>query len=122
MFARRRIKEEGDTNFSVGELVEYAEFLEENRRVKDLGKKEAKADASIMGITEVSLTRRSFLSAASFQHTTRVLISGAIKCHEDRLAGLKENVIIGNIIPAGTGFPGSPKFDMIAEEKRRHGN
>ena len=67
----------------------------------------------IMGITEVSLSRKSFLSAASFQHTTRVLINTAIRGNKDMLVGLKENVIIGRLIPAGTGFKGSPKSKMI---------
>ena len=103
----------------MGEVVEQTEFLEENKRIKEIGGKEAKGEAIIMGITEVSLTRRSFLSAASFQHTTRVLIGGAVKCHEDHLAGLKENVIIGNLIPAGTGFVGSAKHTMIEDEQKR---
>jgi DNA-directed RNA polymerase subunit beta' len=66
-----------------------------------------------MGITEVSLSRKSFLSAASFQHTTRVLINAAVRGTEDDLAGLMENVILGRLIPAGTGFKGSPKAAMI---------
>ena len=68
-----------------------------------------------MGITEISLTRRSFLSAASFQHTTRVLINSAIRGTEDHLAGLKENVIIGRLIPAGSGFAASPKAAITAK-------
>jgi len=122
MFARRRIKEEGATTFSVGDMVELSEFLEENKQAKNRGGAEAKAEPVIMGITEVSLTRRSFLSSASFQHTTRVLIGGSIKSHEDRLIGLKENVIIGNLIPAGTGFVGSPKYEMIEQEKKDQAN
>jgi DNA-directed RNA polymerase subunit beta' len=70
-----------------------------------------------MGITEVSLSRRSFLSAASFQHTTRVLIAAAIRGVDDRLVGLKENVILGRLIPAGTGFKGSPKHQMLEDIK-----
>jgi DNA-directed RNA polymerase subunit beta' len=72
-----------------------------------------------MGITEVSLSRRSFLSAASFQHTTRVLIAAAIRGVDDRLTGLKENVIIGRLIPAGTGFEKSPKYQMINNHKKQ---
>jgi DNA-directed RNA polymerase subunit beta' len=122
MFSRRRIKDEGGTTFSTGDLVELTEFLEENRRVKEKGLEEAKGEPVIMGITEVSLSRRSFLSAASFQHTTRVLISGSLKCHEDALSGLKENVIIGNLIPAGTGFPGSAKSKMIEDILKNSSN
>ena len=74
----------------------------------------------VLGITEVSLNRKSFLSAASFQHTTRTLISAAIKGSIDTLRGLKENVIIGRIIPAGTGFAGSKKHAAIeAFQKKR---
>jgi len=67
----------------------------------------------ILGITETSLSRKSFLSAASFQNTTRVLINAAVKGSHDNLAGLMENVIIGKLIPAGSGFKGSRKYDMI---------
>jgi DNA-directed RNA polymerase subunit beta' len=66
-----------------------------------------------MGIADVSLSRKSFLSAASFQHTTRVLINSAVRGSEDDLVGLMENIIIGRLIPAGTGFAGSPKQKMI---------
>ena len=68
-----------------------------------------------MGITEVSLSRSSFLSAASFQHTTRVLIAAAIAGSKDKLSGLMENVILGRLIPAGTGFKGSKKFGMVED-------
>ena len=73
------------------------------------------AEPVVMGITEASLARRSFLSAASFQHTNRVLINNAVRGSVDRLVGLKENVIIGRLIPAGTGHPDSPKFKMGEE-------
>ncbi len=68
-----------------------------------------------MGITDVSLSRKSFLAAASFQHTTRMLISSAIRGNSDELSGLMENVILGRLIPAGTGFKGSRKAKMIAD-------
>ena len=73
----------------------------------------AKAEPVVMGIADVSLSRKSFLSAASFQHTTRVLINSAVRGSEDDLVGLMENIIIGRLIPAGTGFKGSPKQKMI---------
>ncbi len=116
MFRRRKIKMSGDTKFSVGEIVDINFFDLENKRVLDEGKDEAKADNTIMGIQEVSLTRPSFLSAASFQHTTKVLIGSATKGAKDPLRGLKENVIIGRLIPAGTGFIDSPKYDRLKEE------
>jgi DNA-directed RNA polymerase subunit beta' len=119
MFNRRKVKDQGDTQFSAGDTVELTELLEENKRARTKGLKEAKVDSLIMGITEVSLSRRSFLSAASFQHTTRVLINGALKSHNDFLSGLKENVIIGNLIPAGTGFKDSVKQKMIADAMKK---
>lgn len=105
MFSRKRIKTAGDTTFSPGEIVENIELIEENNRVEAEGS-ERKAEAStiVLGITEVSLTTKSWLSAASFQNTNRVLINNAIRGGIDNLRGLKENVIIGNLIPAGTGF------------------
>ncbi len=104
MFSRRRIKSGGDTSFTHGELVETVKLVEENEETKKAKGEEAKADTLVLGISEVSLTTASFLSAASFQHTTRILIRAAIKGAKDNLRGLKENVIIGRLIPAGTGF------------------
>ncbi len=117
MFSRRKIKNPGDTNFITGDIVELGLLAEENARVKALGKEEAKAEPVVMGITEVSLSRQSFLSAASFQHTTRILISSSIRGNKDKLAGLMENVILGRLIPAGTGFKGSSKEKMVKELK-----
>ncbi|HVS79950.1 MAG TPA: DNA-directed RNA polymerase subunit beta' [Candidatus Paceibacterota bacterium] len=115
MFSRRKIKDAGDTVYARGDIAETREIEIENARVKEAGGKEAKSDGIVMGITEVSLTRKSFLSAASFQHTTRILINGAVRGIEDDLKGLMENVIIGRLIPAGTGFPESPKAAMVEE-------
>ncbi|MBX4189216.1 DNA-directed RNA polymerase subunit beta' [Candidatus Parcubacteria bacterium] len=115
MFARRRIKVAGDTQFTRGDVVELSEIAEANAAIRERGGEEAKADPVIMGITEVSLSRASFLSAASFQHTPRVLIQAAIRGAEDELLGLKENVIIGRLIPAGTGFSGGYKEKLICE-------
>ena len=104
MFSRRKVKVVGDTRFSIGEIVEEAELAIENARVERLGKEPAKGDNLVLGITEVALTKESFLSAASFQNTSRVLIEAAVQGSTDRLYGLKENVILGRLIPAGTGF------------------
>ncbi len=104
MFSRRKIKDAGETNFSIGDIVENTAFIEENNRVAKINQKEAKAETIVLGITEVSLRTKSWLSAASFQNTNRVLIENAIKGGVDSLRGLKENVIIGRLIPAGTGF------------------
>ena len=105
MFSRKKIKDAGDTTFSPGEIVETIELIEENNRLEEEGGgTPATAGTIVLGITEVSLTTKSWLSAASFQNTNRVLINNAIRGGVDNLRGLKENVIIGNLIPAGTGF------------------
>jgi DNA-directed RNA polymerase subunit beta' len=113
MFSRRRIVDSGGTQFTEGMIVDDIQLGEENDRAKEEGLDLAKAEKLVMGITETSLSRKSFLSAASFQHTTRVLIGNAVRGAEDDLAGLMENVIIGRLVPAGTGFEGSPKKAMI---------
>ncbi|MEK7607456.1 MAG: DNA-directed RNA polymerase subunit beta' [Patescibacteria group bacterium] len=113
MFSRRRVTDIGDTKFSVDDLLDVYDFNIENEKVKMADKTLAVAESVVMGITEVSLSRQSFLSAASFQHTTRIFISAAIRGTEDKLTGLKENVIIGRLIPAGSGYKGSPKYEMI---------
>jgi len=115
MFSRRRILVAGDTSFSRGDIVELAELKKVNATIKEAGGEIATAEAVVMGIAEVALSRRSVLSAASFQHTTRVLINSALRGYEDDLIGLKENVIVGRLVPAGTGFKGSEKADMIAK-------
>jgi len=115
MFSRRKVKDAGESHFTRGDVIEVSDFVETNNMLKEKGQEEAKADLVIMGITEVSLSRASFLSAASFQHTPRVLIQAAIKGVEDALIGLKENVIIGRLIPAGTSFPGGYKEKLICE-------
>ena len=104
MFSRVRIKEVGDSNFSIGEVIERASFLEENAKLKKEKREVSKGVPILLGISRVSLTTDSFLSAASFQETSRVLIRASITGKEDKLRGLKENVIIGKLIPAGTNF------------------
>jgi DNA-directed RNA polymerase subunit beta' len=104
MFSRRKVKDAGDTGFSPSEIVEAVELLDENAVMRTKGLKEAKADSLVLGISETALTTKSWLSAASFQNTNRVLITNAIRGGVDTLRGLKENVIIGRLIPAGTGF------------------
>jgi len=104
MFSRVKIKDAGDSFFSIGEIIERAKFLEENARLKKEKKNKAIGAPVLLGITRVSLTTDSFLSASSFQETSRVLIKASLEAKEDKLRGLKENVIIGKLIPAGTGF------------------
>ena len=104
MFSRVRVQNIGTTSFAEGEVVEERVFREENERVKQEKGTLAEKQEILMGITKVALTTSSFLSAASFQETSRVLIRAALESREDKLLGLKENVIIGRLIPAGTGF------------------
>jgi DNA-directed RNA polymerase subunit beta' len=104
MLRRVAIVEPGDTRFITGEQLERAEVLEENEKVEAEGKKPATYEYMLLGITKASLSTDSFISAASFQETTRVLTEAAIMGKRDELRGLKENVIVGRLIPAGTGL------------------
>ena len=104
MLRRVLIVEPGDTRFITGEQVERAELLLENERIEAAGKKPAQFEHVLLGITKASLSTDSFISAASFQETTRVLTEAAIMGKRDELRGLKENVIVGRLIPAGTGL------------------
>jgi DNA-directed RNA polymerase subunit beta' len=104
MLRRVQIEDPGETSFIQGEQVERAELLEENEKVEQEGKKPASFSYMLLGITKASLSTDSFISAASFQETTRVLTEAAIMGKRDGLRGLKENVIVGRLIPAGTGM------------------
>ena len=104
MLRRVTIVEPGDSRFITGEQLERAEVLEENEKVGTAGKKPATYEYQLLGITKASLSTDSFISAASFQETTRVLTEAAIMGKRDELRGLKENVIVGRLIPAGTGL------------------
>jgi DNA-directed RNA polymerase subunit beta' len=117
MFSRRKIKIAGDSQFSVGDIVEESELLEENAIMKKEGKEEAKGEPLVLGITEVALTKESWMSSASFQNTSRVLIEAAIQGRSDKLHGLKENVILGRLIPAGTGHPANRVEPVYDEEE-----
>ena len=118
MFSRINITYAGDTGVSVGDIVADFEFDRINKIAKDAGKEIARGRQLLLGITETSLTRASFLSSISFQNTPRKLAEASVSGAIDRLVGLKENVIIGRLIPAGTGFPGSKKFAMVEEMER----
>jgi DNA-directed RNA polymerase subunit beta' len=104
MFSRVRIQDPGDGPWVPGQVVSRAHFEEVQRELKKENKKKATAQTILLGISRVALTSDSFLSAASFQETSRVLIKAALEGERDMLRGLKENVIIGRLIPAGTGF------------------
>ena len=103
MLQKVEISEPGDTTFLVGELVEKLEFDQINEKMMKGGKQPAAARPVLQGITKASLQTSSFISAASFQETTRVLTEAAVSGKIDNLHGLKENVIVGRLIPAGTG-------------------
>jgi DNA-directed RNA polymerase subunit beta' len=107
MFSRFFVLDAGDTDLLPGEIVETAVIARAKEKAKDENKKEPKIERLLLGITKASLTTDSFLSAASFQETARVLIESAVNGKIDYLEGLKENVIIGRLIPAGTGFKGN---------------
>ena len=104
MLRKVRVDDGGDTDMFPGSLVDMYEFEDKNKEAVEQGKRPATGKRALLGITKASLATDSFLSAASFQETTRVLTEAAIKGKEDDLIGLKENVIIGKLIPAGTGM------------------
>ena len=117
MLKRIRVDDNGDTSMFAGSLVDIHEFNEENEKMKEEGLRPATGTRALLGITKASLATESFLSAASFQETTRVLTEAAIKGKVDSLIGLKENVIIGKLIPAGTGMPGYRNIKINTEEQ-----
>ena len=104
MFSRVRIEEPGDTEFISGDVVSKASLHVANQKAAEKGKQVATYELLLMPITKISTGADSWLSAASFQETTRVLIGAAMRGKSDNLRGLKENVIVGRLIPAGTGF------------------
>jgi DNA-directed RNA polymerase subunit beta' len=112
MLRKAEIIDPGATRFLRGEQVDRARVFEENERVEAEGLEPARWDPVLLGITKASLATESFISAASFQETTRVLTEASVSGRVDELRGLKENVIVGRLIPAGTGF-------AYHEERRR---
>ncbi len=108
MFSRTYITETGDTELLPGEIIERSEFLDANKAAEGKGGAAAQGEELLMGITKASLSTRSWLSAASFQETARILINAAVTGKIDHLEGLKENVIIGRLIPVGTGYGARP--------------
>ena len=117
MLRKVRVDQPGDTELLPSELIDRFEFEEINNRVLAQGGEPATAQTVLLGITKASLNTSSFLAAASFQETTRVLTEAAINGAKDRLIGLKENVIIGKLIPAGTGAPAN--LAALRERQRR---
>jgi len=115
MLRRVKVRMVGDTDFLVDEQVDRHDFDEVNRQIMALGGRPAQAEPLLLGITKASLSTDSFLSAASFQETTRVLTEASLQGRVDRLRGLKENVIMGRLIPAGTGFAAYRQLGMITK-------
>ncbi|HAK50576.1 MAG TPA: DNA-directed RNA polymerase subunit beta' [Gammaproteobacteria bacterium] len=118
MLRKMDIVEPGDTGFIRGEQVEYNKFLERNEQMAEEGKQQSTGERVLLGITKAALATESFISAASFQETTRVLTEAAVTGKRDYLRGLKENVIVGRLIPAGTGL----KYHEDRKRKRETGD
>lgn len=116
MLRKMEIVDVGDTNFIIGQQIDKFRFKAENERVTQLGGSPATARPVLLGITRAALNIDSFISAASFQETSRVLTNAAIKGKVDKLRGLKENVIIGHLIPAGTGIKDYKEVELYKEE------
>ncbi len=117
MLRRIRILDSGDTNFLIEENVEKQLFRRENEKIKKAGGKPAVGEPMLLGITKASLSIESFISAASFQETTKVLTEASVQGKTDHLRGLKENVIMGRLIPAGTGFKKYQKYRIHVKEQ-----
>jgi len=121
MLRRVNVKKVGESDFLVDEHVEKWKFDEANKRLRAEGKEEATSEPLLLGITKASLSTDSFLSAASFQETTRVLTEAAINGKVDHLRGLKENILMGRLIPAGTGFSAYQKLGMTIVDEPESG-
>ncbi|MDZ4405634.1 DNA-directed RNA polymerase subunit beta' [Prosthecobacter sp.] len=117
MLRKVKVTDPGDTEFLWGDQIDRGEFEKENNRVTDEGGKPAEAEPVLLGITKASIETESFISAASFQDTTRVLTEAATLAKSDYLRGFKENVIMGHLIPAGTGFITNRNFELHETER-----
>ena len=116
MLRKVEIADAGDTKFLVGEQAEKYSYVEENKRVQKEGGQTATSKPLLLGITKVSLSTDSWISAASFQETTKVLTDAAINSRTDHLRGLKENIIMGRLIPAGTGLTSYKRWKVVVKE------
>ena len=121
MLKKIKIEDNGDTDMFTGSLVDVHEFEDKNKEAIEQGLRPATGKHTLLGITKASLATESFLSAASFQETTRVLTEAAIKGKVDNLIGLKENVIIGKLIPAGTGMAKYKEIHINTEQEEKVG-
>jgi len=120
MLRKKKVTDPGGTRMLPGQMLDNERFLEENAKATADEREAAKADSVLLGVTKASLATESFLSAASFQETTRVLTQAAIEGKYDPLLGLKENVIIGKLIPAGTGMPRYRQIDVWGKGQARY--
>jgi DNA-directed RNA polymerase subunit beta' len=116
MLQKVRVTDPGDTDYLEGEHVDRMEFRETTRTVIEAGRKPPRSEPVLLGITKSSLTTESFISAASFQETTRVLTDAAVHGAKDDLKGLKENIIIGHLVPAGTGIHRFQEIEFLVGE------
>ena len=116
MLRKIRVEDTGDSGFYAASLVDMIEFENVNKELVEQGKKPATGKRVLLGITKAAIATESFLSAASFQETTKVLTDAAIKGKVDNLIGLKENVLIGKLIPAGTGLKKYQKIKVDSGE------
>ena len=117
MLKKVEIMDSGDSTFIIGDSKTKAEFNEVNKRLIENGEKPAVGLPLLLGITKASLTTESFISAASFQETTKVLTQASLAGKKDTLRGLKENVIMGRLIPAGTGISRYREYEAVVEEE-----
>jgi DNA-directed RNA polymerase subunit beta' len=117
MLRKVEVIDPGDTKFLANEQAEKWDFLDENEKIMAEGGQPAQAEPLLLGITKVSLSTDSWISAASFQETTKVLTEAAINSKTDGLRGLKENIIMGRLIPAGTGLPSYKRWKVVVEEQ-----
>ena len=116
MLRKAEITEAGDSDFIIGDQVEYSEVVNINKKLISEGSVPAQFNRLLLGITKASLATESFISAASFQETTRVLTEAAVTGKVDKLRGLKENVVIGRLVPSGTGYNLNKKDEIDVAE------
>ena len=116
MLRKAEITEAGDSDFIIGDQVEYSEVVNINKKLLSEGSVPAQFNRLLLGITKASLATESFISAASFQETTRVLTEAAVTGKVDKLRGLKENVVIGRLVPSGTGYNLNKKDEIDVAE------
>lgn len=116
MLRKVKVADAGDSRFLAGEQVEKFEFFQESERVLKEGGQPPTSEPLLLGITKVSLSTDSWISAASFQETTKVLTEAAINSRTDYLRGLKENIIMGRLIPAGTGLAAYKRWKIVVDE------